>query len=80
MWRVAENWEVEPGYVWAAERIRSGALGKIHTFGLEAVLYVHNENNKYFDTEWRKSPKHQGGFMLDAGVVSVFVPAFWTRG
>ncbi|GFZ44284.1 hypothetical protein JCM24511_02006 [Saitozyma sp. JCM 24511] len=68
VWRVAENWEVEPGYVWAAEQIRSGALGKIHTFGLEAVLYVHNENNKYFDTEWRKSPKHQGGFMLDAGV------------
>jgi predicted dehydrogenase len=26
------------------------------------------EGGKYFETEWRKSPTHQGGFLLDGGV------------
>lgn len=30
-----------------------------------------NPGNKYLETSWKKTPDHQGGFLLDGGVQSV---------
>ncbi|KAM0755293.1 NAD(P)-binding protein [Meredithblackwellia eburnea MCA 4105] len=71
IWRVAENWEVEPGYLHVRELLAKQVIGKLYTFYLTATLFVDNENNKWFDTPWRATPSHQGGFLLDAGVHNV---------
>ncbi|GAA5889910.1 hypothetical protein JCM6882_004363 [Rhodosporidiobolus microsporus] len=71
IWRCAENWEVEDGYLAARSLLASGKIGRLHTFSLTATLYVDNENNKWFDTPWRAKPQHQGGFLLDAGVHNI---------
>ncbi|KIR26739.1 NAD-binding Rossmann fold oxidoreductase [Cryptococcus deuterogattii 99/473] len=68
VWRVAENWEVEPAHIFAAQALKAGRIGNLNTFSISSVLFVDNENNKYFETEWRKKPQHQGGYLLDAGV------------
>lgn len=66
---MAENWEVEPAHIFAAQALKAGRIGNLNTFSISSVLFVDNENNKYFETEWRKKPQHQGGYLLDAGVV-----------
>ncbi|SPO01908.1 related to dehydrogenases and related proteins [Cephalotrichum gorgonifer] len=66
IWSVAENFRFLPSVLSGAE-----ALGKIGgdvvTFALESWGYM-EEDNKYFNTAWRKVPEYQGGFLLDAGV------------
>ncbi|OXG36200.1 NAD-binding Rossmann fold oxidoreductase family protein [Cryptococcus neoformans Bt120] len=68
VWRVAENWEVEPAHIFAAEALKAGRIGNLNAFSTSSVLFVDKEDNKYFETEWRKRPQHQGGYLLDAGV------------
>ncbi|KIR53880.1 NAD-binding Rossmann fold oxidoreductase [Cryptococcus gattii Ru294] len=68
VWRVAENWEVEPAHIFAAQALKAGRIGNLNSFSISSILFVDNENNKYFETEWRKKPQHQGGYLLDAGV------------
>lgn len=64
-WGVAEN-----ARFWANtsragdERKRLG--GRTLTFRARVNTLV--EGGKYFETEWRKTPTHQGGFLLDGGV------------
>jgi len=41
-------------------------MGKTLGFRLRMQTLV--EGGKYFETEWRKAPTHQGGFILDGGV------------
>jgi len=54
---VAENWETESAYQYAANVIKEGVIGRLHTFSLSAILYVDNVNNKWFDTPWRAKPQ-----------------------
>lgn len=64
-WGVAEN-----ARFWAAtvragdERKKLG--GRTLTFRAKVQMLI--EGGKYFETEWRKTPTHQGGFLLDGGV------------
>ncbi|KAL5639641.1 hypothetical protein ACGC1H_006300 [Rhizoctonia solani] len=67
IWRVAENFEVEPGVLEAAERIKAGAIGKVRFFNCSMIFPV-LKDNKYYQTSWRTVPDYQGGFLLDAGV------------
>ncbi|KAJ7203957.1 oxidoreductase family protein [Mycena haematopus] len=67
VWRVAENWEAEPGFRAAGELIASGKIGKVNFF--KAVAFNHiDRDNKYYKTPWRTVPDYQGGFLLDGGV------------
>ncbi|THH08227.1 hypothetical protein EW145_g2847 [Phellinidium pouzarii] len=70
VWRVAENFEAEPGYQRAAEAIRAGKIGDVRFFRLTAVGFV-DKDGKYYKTPWRTVPDYQGGFLLDGGVHSV---------
>ncbi|KAG6380494.1 hypothetical protein JVT61DRAFT_8649 [Boletus reticuloceps] len=69
VWRVAENWEVEPGYTTAAQAIRAGRIGKVTLFSLRNVGSIDKES-KWYKTPWRTVPDYQGGFLLDGGVHS----------
>ncbi|KAK4097988.1 NAD(P)-binding protein [Parathielavia hyrcaniae] len=66
LWGVAENWRYMESMRYAAQRV--GEIGG----GLVTFRLVKNgsvaSDNKYFNTEWRKTPGYQGGFLLDGGV------------
>lgn len=72
-WRVAENFEVEPGLLAARKAIDDGAIGDVLHFNLSAVARTDSES-KWYKTPWRTVPDYQGGFLLDGGVVSFFSP------
>ncbi|KAI8989027.1 oxidoreductase family protein [Trametes punicea] len=70
VWRVAENWEAEPGHRVAQRIIQEGRIGKITYYNARAVNYV-DENSKWYKTPWRTVPDYQGGFLLDGGVHTI---------
>ena len=55
VWRVAENWEFEPGYHAAAKAIRDGKIGKVSFFNARVVNYI-SKDNKWYNTPWRTIP------------------------
>ncbi|EGN93485.1 hypothetical protein SERLA73DRAFT_189645 [Serpula lacrymans var. lacrymans S7.3] len=69
VWRVAENFEAEPGYIAVGRAIRAGKIGKVVFFSLRVVNYIDQES-KWYKTPWRTIPDYQGGFLLDGGVHS----------
>ncbi|KAJ2928136.1 hypothetical protein H1R20_g8960, partial [Candolleomyces eurysporus] len=71
-WRVAENFEAEPGIQAAAKAIRDGKIGNVIFFKAVAVNYVSKES-KWYKTPWRTVPDYQGGFLLDGGVHTIAV-------
>lgn len=64
-WSVAENFRFLEAYRYARSKIES--LGRILGFSVEVCTLVH-PGGKYYETEWRKVPSYQGGFLLDGGV------------
>ncbi|PSR73244.1 hypothetical protein PHLCEN_2v10904 [Hermanssonia centrifuga] len=57
IWRIAENFEIEPAYQTAAKIIRGGKVGKVGFFNARVVGYV-AKDNKYYNTPWRTIPDH----------------------
>lgn len=55
IWRVAENYEVEPGYQAAAKVIRDGKIGKVTSFNVRVVNHV-AKDSKWYKTPWRTIP------------------------
>jgi hypothetical protein len=55
VWRVAENFEAEPGFLAAAKAIRDGKIGDVNFFKAAAVNYV-NKDSKWYKTPWRTVP------------------------
>ncbi|KAK4201170.1 putative oxidoreductase [Triangularia verruculosa] len=66
LWGVAENFRYMESLVFAGEEVKRIG-GRVVTFKLEKFGWV-AEDNKYFNTQWRKVPDYQGGFLLDGGV------------
>ncbi|AEO55681.1 oxidoreductase-like protein [Thermothelomyces thermophilus ATCC 42464] len=66
LWGVAENWRYLESLRYAAQRVREIG-GELVAFRLQMYGSI-KPDNKYFNTEWRKVPQHQGGFLLDGGV------------
>ncbi|KKK19137.1 hypothetical protein P175DRAFT_0528433 [Aspergillus ochraceoroseus IBT 24754] len=64
-WGVAENFRYTNKWLRTATEVQK--LGGIKTFRLTARFKVPTDS-KYYKTEWRKTPEHQGGFVLDGGV------------
>ncbi|KAM0801963.1 glucose-fructose oxidoreductase [Usnea florida] len=63
-WSVAENFRYLASFEYAREQVRRA--GRL--LGFSAKRYSMVQGGKYFETEWRKNPTHQGGFLLDGGV------------
>ena len=55
VWRVAENYEAEPGYRAAADVIRSGKIGRVIFFKMLVNIYI-DKDTKYYKTPWRTIP------------------------
>lgn len=55
IWRVAENFEAEPGVRIAADAISSGQIGDVVAFKALTVNYV-SEDSKWYKTAWRTVP------------------------
>lgn len=55
IWRVAENYEAEPGIRAAAEAIRDGKIGKVQAFSVRVVGFI-DESSKFYKTSWRTVP------------------------
>jgi len=67
IWRVAENFEVEPGLVEAGRKIKAGAVGDVRSFNY-SIINNTDKSSKWYNTAWRTVPDYQGGFLLDGGV------------
>lgn len=55
IWRVAENFEAEPGIQAAAEAVRAGKIGQVHSFKAAVINYMDKES-KWYNTPWRTIP------------------------
>ncbi|KAF6839029.1 oxidoreductase nad-binding rossmann fold protein [Colletotrichum plurivorum] len=62
---VAENYRFQPRYIAARDEVQK--LGKVTGFNARVFFFV-KLGGKYIETEWRKKPEYQGGFLLDGGV------------
>lgn len=65
VWSVAEQFRYNPVYDYILSILPQ--IGKF-TYFVQQVSHNVNPGNKYFETSWRKTPDHQGGFLLDGGV------------
>lgn len=66
IWAVAENFRFLEVILYAAERVRLVG-GAVTTFSMKMNTLI-GDDDKFFNTEWRKVPAYQGGFLLDGGV------------
>lgn len=55
IWRIAENFEAEPGFRSAGAAIAAGKIGKIIFFKTTVVNYIDKES-KWYKTPWRTVP------------------------
>lgn len=55
IWRVAENFEAEPGVQIAAKAIRDGKIGDVILFRTSVLNYT-DQNTKWVKTPWRTVP------------------------
>ncbi|OJT04040.1 hypothetical protein TRAPUB_5276 [Trametes pubescens] len=74
VWRVAENFEAEPGYRAARRAIEDGKIGKVTFYNACVVNYI-DENSKWYNTPWRTVPDYQGGFLHTIASLRVVLPS-----
>lgn len=55
IWRVAENFEAEPGFQAAGKAIRDGKIGKVMFFRKNVVDSI-DKTSKWYKTPWRTVP------------------------
>ncbi len=55
----------EDKFLYAREQAAS--FGKVTHFAVR-VMFLLSPDSKWVNTAWRKTPEHQGGFLLDGGV------------
>ncbi|PYI34039.1 oxidoreductase family, NAD-binding Rossmann fold protein [Aspergillus indologenus CBS 114.80] len=65
LWAVAENYRYLAKFIRTAEEVRR--LGGVKNFRV-SVRSLIKTDFKYYKTEWRRTPAHQGGFVLDGGI------------
>lgn len=64
-WSVAENFRFLGRFAHGAGEVQK--LGRVLGFRVRMHALV-KPGSKYYETEWRKVPEYQGGFLLDGGV------------
>lgn len=55
VWRVAENFEAEPGYIAAGRAIAAGKIGKVIFFSSRTINFI-DQDSKWYKTPWRTVP------------------------
>jgi predicted dehydrogenase len=67
VWMVAENFRYEEAFIRAGSIVMKGELGKPLLFNWVEHRDI-GPGNKYYETEWRRTNRFPGGFVLDWGV------------
>lgn len=65
---VAEQFRYDIAYGKAKEAVASGTIGALTAVHGRVWGNIQPGTNKWYETEWRKEPEYQGGFILDGGV------------
>ncbi|CAL5869785.1 uncharacterized protein PFLUO_LOCUS4015 [Penicillium psychrofluorescens] len=65
---VAEQFRYDRTFTRARELLASGSIGKLNHVHARIWGNIQPGDNKWYETEWRKNPEYQGGFILDGGV------------
>ncbi|RJE25003.1 hypothetical protein PHISCL_02654 [Aspergillus sclerotialis] len=65
---IAEQARFDLALTRAKELVASGKIGKLNHVHSRLWTNTLPGENKWYETEWRKKPEYQGGFVLDAGV------------
>jgi predicted dehydrogenase len=80
VWRVAENYEAEPGYRAAAAAIRSGKIGRVIFFKMLAVMNM-DKDSKWYNVPWRTVPDVSfSGYLYCVGLIPMLYSTkvdFW---
>jgi predicted dehydrogenase len=63
IWRVAENFEAEPGLRAAARAIAEQKIGKVCFWNMQVLNSV-DTDSMWYNTPWRTVPEYQGGFLV----------------
>jgi predicted dehydrogenase len=66
-WLVGENYAFMAHALRLAELVKRGELGEVRVVEAVQMTFV-DAKNRYFQTAWRATPRHVGGFVTDAGV------------
>lgn len=66
LWAVGENFRYMDFVTCAATRL-SQVGGSILSFSMSLHTMI-EDDNKFYNSDWRKTPEYQGGFLLDGGV------------
>ena len=64
---IAEQFRYDIGFSRARDIVASGEIGELKHVHAR-VWWAMKPGGKYYETEWRKEPGYQGGFILDGGV------------
>jgi len=67
VWSVAENYRYMKSFLEASAVMKAGTIGKVLLSRFDMRGHI-GLDGKYFNTDWRKIPGYQGGFLLDGGV------------
>jgi len=75
VWRVAENYEAEPGHIAAGRAIAAGKIGKVTFFSSRNVNFI-DQDSKWYKTPWRTIPDVSCEYFLTLkrGLTNVFAP------
>ncbi|KAG1883725.1 hypothetical protein F4604DRAFT_1499907, partial [Suillus subluteus] len=52
VWRVAENFKVEPAFITTGRAIAAGKIGKITFFSSHTINFI-DKDSKWYKTLWR---------------------------
>ncbi|KAF2170333.1 hypothetical protein M409DRAFT_35960 [Zasmidium cellare ATCC 36951] len=64
---IMEQYRFDEGHDNARQIVTDGTIGDLTAVHARVWNKV-SPGNKYYETEWRKKPEYQGGFLLDGGV------------
>jgi predicted dehydrogenase len=66
-WLVGENFAFMTHVQKVESWVKGGKLGRVRLVQATQITWV-DTKNQYFQTGWRKRPRHVGGFVVDGGV------------
>lgn len=64
---IMEQFRFDEGHDEARQKVTDGTIGNLTAVHARIWQKV-SPGNKWYETEWRKKPEYQGGFLLDGGV------------
>jgi predicted dehydrogenase len=65
---VAEQFRYDRAFTRARDIVAHGLIGTLHHVHARVWGNILPGSDQYYETDWRKTPDYQGGFILDGGV------------